>query len=58
MPVTVTNTTGTTLLSSNWVLSYHWTLPDGTDVSNSSNQVQTSLPSNLAAGTPSRSTRT
>jgi len=50
VPVTVTNTTGTTLLSSNWVLSYHWTLPDGTDVSNSSNQVQTSLPSNLAAG--------
>jgi RHS repeat-associated protein len=50
VPVTVTNTTGTTLSSSNWVLSYHWTLPDGTDVSNSGNQVQTSLPSSLAAG--------
>jgi RHS repeat-associated protein len=50
VPVTVTNTTGTTLSASNWALSYHWTLPDGTEVSNSSNQVQTPLPASLAPG--------
>jgi len=50
VPVTVTNTTGTTLSATNWVLSNHWTLPDGTDVSNSSNQVQTALPADLAPG--------
>jgi len=50
VPVTVTNTTGSTLSSSNWVVSYHWTLPDGTDVSNSANQIQTALPASLASG--------
>jgi len=50
VPVTVTNTTGTTLSAGNWVLSYHWTLPDGTDVSDASNQVQTTLPSDMPAG--------
>ncbi len=50
VPVTVTNTTGTTLSAANWVLSYHWTLPDGTDVSSPANQVQTALTSDLPAG--------
>lgn len=50
VPVTVTNTTGTTLSNSNWVLSYHWSLPDGTDVSDGTNQVQTALPADMPAG--------
>ncbi len=50
VPVTVTNTTGTTLAASDWTLSYHWTLPDGTDVSTTANQAQTALPADLPAG--------
>jgi RHS repeat-associated protein len=49
-PVTITNTTGATLNPGDWVLSYHWLQPDGTDVSNSSDQVQTALPASLAPG--------
>jgi hypothetical protein len=41
VPVTLTNTTVSTWAPADWVLSYHWLLPDGTDVSNSSDQVQT-----------------
>ena len=52
VPVTVNNTTAGNWAASNEVLTYHWTLPDGTDVTNSSNQLQTALPADLApAGT-------
>ncbi len=50
VPVTVTNTTGTTLGSADWAPSYHWTLPDGTDVTSSANQAQTALPADIAPG--------
>jgi RHS repeat-associated protein len=46
--VTVTNTTATTWSSTNRALSYHWALPDGTDVTNSANQLTTPLPTSLA----------
>jgi RHS repeat-associated protein len=48
VPVTLANTTSSTWSSSDWVLSYHWLLPDGTDVSTSSDQVQTALPASMA----------
>jgi hypothetical protein len=50
VPVTLTNTTTSTWSRKDWVLSYHWLLPDGTDVSNSGNQVQTSLGADMAPG--------
>ena len=50
VPVTVTNTTGSTLKASDYALTYHWTLPDGTDQTSSGNQVQTTLPADLAPG--------
>src|SRR5258706_9540079 len=43
VPVTVTNTTGAALASPDWVLKYHWSLPDGTEISDASNQLQTPL---------------
>src|SRR5262249_12369589 len=46
--VTLTNTTASTWAASNWVLSYHWLLPDGTDVSSPANQAQTALPADMA----------
>ncbi|SED95492.1 RHS repeat-associated core domain-containing protein [Streptomyces sp. TLI_105] len=47
---TLTNTTASTWNTADHVLSYKWTLPDGTDVTNGGNQVQTVLPSNVAPG--------
>jgi len=49
-PVTINNTTGATWTAASEVLTYHWNLPDGTDVTTTGNQVQTALPSDLAAG--------
>ncbi|WP_051969696.1 DNRLRE domain-containing protein [Kitasatospora azatica] len=49
VPVTVNNTTSSTWAAAGEVLTYHWTLPDGTDVTGSS-QLQTALPSDLAPG--------
>jgi hypothetical protein len=49
--VTLTNTTATNWAASNRVLSYHWFLPDGTtEVSNSTNQLQTALPGDVVKG--------
>ncbi|CAG6394691.1 RHS repeat-associated core domain-containing protein [Actinacidiphila cocklensis] len=48
--VTVTNTTNTTWSAASEVLSYRWTLPDGTDVTNGGNQIQTALPQDLSPG--------
>ncbi|MGP3637040.1 golvesin C-terminal-like domain-containing protein [Streptomyces sp. 24-1644] len=47
---TLTNTTAATWNAADQVLSYKWTLPDGTDVTNGGNQVRTALPSNVAPG--------
>ncbi|MFD6278456.1 DNRLRE domain-containing protein, partial [Streptomyces sp. NPDC060209] len=47
---TLTNTTAATWNTADHVLSYRWTLPDGTDVTNGGNQVQTALPSNVVPG--------
>jgi RHS repeat-associated protein len=48
--VTVTNTTDTVWPAASEVLSYRWTLPDGTDVTNGGNQIQTALPQDLSPG--------
>jgi RHS repeat-associated protein len=48
VPVTLTNTTSATWSAADWVLSYHWLLPDGTDISTSANQLQTALPASMA----------
>ncbi|MBO0807216.1 MAG: DNRLRE domain-containing protein, partial [Actinobacteria bacterium] len=50
VPVTLTNTTSGTWAKADWVLSYHWLLPDGTDISDSSNQQQTPLAADMAPG--------
>jgi RHS repeat-associated protein len=50
VPVTVNNTTGSTWAAASQKLTYHWTLPDGTDVTNTSNQATTALPADLAPG--------
>ncbi|MFF3911723.1 DNRLRE domain-containing protein [Streptomyces sp. NPDC001848] len=50
VPVTINNTTGSTWSASNEQLTYHWTLPDGTDVTNTGNQLATSLPSDMTPG--------
>jgi len=50
VPVTLTNTTASTWSAADWVLSYHWLLPDGTEVSNAANQAQTALPAAMAPG--------
>ncbi|CAM5276078.1 hypothetical protein STANM309S_04927 [Streptomyces tanashiensis] len=47
---TLTNTTASTWNSADHVLTYKWTLPDGTDVTTGGNQVQTALPANVAPG--------
>jgi RHS repeat-associated protein len=49
-PVTITNSTSSTWLKADWVLSYRWELPDGTDVTNSGNQRETALPVDLPSG--------
>ena len=48
--VTLTNTTGTTWTAADWVLSYHWLLPDGTDITTATNQAQTPLPADMPPG--------
>ncbi len=48
--VTVTNTTNATWSAADEALSYRWTLPDGTDVTNGGNQIQTALPEDLSPG--------
>jgi RHS repeat-associated protein len=45
--VTLTNPTATTWSNTNRALSYHWELPDGTDVTNTANQLQTPLPASV-----------
>ncbi|PRX49389.1 RHS repeat-associated protein [Prauserella shujinwangii] len=47
IPVTLTNTTGTTWSAGNRVLSYRWKLPDGTDVTTSGNRLETALPADV-----------
>jgi RHS repeat-associated protein len=49
-PVTINNTTSATWAAANEVLTYHWNLPDGSDVTAPANQLQTKLPSDLAPG--------
>jgi RHS repeat-associated protein len=58
-PVTLTNTTSTTWDSAstcgtscpdNWVLSYHWVTPDGTDMSPGSDPVAAALPATMKPG--------
>ncbi|MGW0998335.1 golvesin C-terminal-like domain-containing protein [Streptomyces sp. NPDC002523] len=48
--VSLTNTTNATWTASGEALSYRWTLPDGTDVTNGGNQIQTALPQDLSPG--------
>lgn len=48
--VTLTNTTTSVWTAADKVLSYTWTLPDGTDVTTSGNQLQTALPEDLVPG--------
>lgn len=50
VPVTLTNTTASAWPAADWVLSYHWLTPDGTDVSDASDQKQTALPADMAPG--------
>ncbi|GAA4526914.1 golvesin C-terminal-like domain-containing protein [Amycolatopsis samaneae] len=47
VPVTLTNTTGQTWTAGDHVLSYHWELPDGTDVTGPGNRLETTLPKDL-----------
>ncbi len=49
-PVTINNTTNATWTAAGEVLTYHWKLPDGTDVTGSGNQLRTRLPADLAPG--------
>jgi RHS repeat-associated protein len=48
--VDVSDTVARTLTKADYVLSYRWTLPDGTDVTNSGNQLQTALPKDIVPG--------
>jgi RHS repeat-associated protein len=48
--VTLSNPTLTAWAPDTWELSYHWTQPDGTEVSNASNQVATQLPEQIDPG--------
>nr|WP_246220888.1 DNRLRE domain-containing protein [Phytoactinopolyspora mesophila] len=48
--VTVTNTTDETWTTSDYVLSYHWAAPDGSDVTTAANRAETELPQDLAPG--------
>ncbi|WP_079044715.1 MULTISPECIES: DNRLRE domain-containing protein [unclassified Streptomyces] len=47
---TLTNTTASTWKATDRVLSYTWSLPDGTDVTNGGNQIQTALPADVVPG--------
>ncbi|MGW8890055.1 golvesin C-terminal-like domain-containing protein [Streptomyces sp. NPDC055749] len=46
----LTNTTTATWKATDQVLTYKWALPDGTDVTNSGNQIQTTLPKDVEPG--------
>ncbi len=48
--VTLTNTTDETWQTARHALSYRWTLPDGTDVTNAENQLRTTLPKDVPPG--------
>ncbi|ADB29853.1 YD repeat protein [Kribbella flavida DSM 17836] len=48
--VTVTNTQAFALKASDYALSYHWALPDGTEVTSATNRLDTALPADLAPG--------
>jgi RHS repeat-associated protein len=50
VPFTLANTTSAVWPKSDYVLSYHWTLPDGSDRTSRSNQLSTDLPVDLAPG--------
>ncbi|MFE7393314.1 DNRLRE domain-containing protein [Streptomyces sp. NPDC057582] len=43
-PVNVSNTTGARWNIADYVLSYRWSLPDSTDVTNGGNQIQSAIP--------------
>jgi RHS repeat-associated protein len=47
---TLTNTTTATWKAAEQVLTYKWTLPDGTDVTTGGNQIKTALPKDVAPG--------
>ncbi|MEU6879173.1 DNRLRE domain-containing protein [Streptomyces sp. NPDC046712] len=46
----LTNTTASVWKASEQVLTYKWALPDGTDVTNGGNQIETVLPNDVAPG--------
>ncbi|MEV0495877.1 DNRLRE domain-containing protein, partial [Streptomyces atratus] len=46
-PVNVSNTTGARWRIADYVLSYRWSLPDGTDVTNGGNQIQSAIPGGM-----------
>ncbi|MEQ4210402.1 DNRLRE domain-containing protein [Actinopolymorpha sp. B9G3] len=48
--VSLTNTTATTWPASSRKLSYHWALPDGTDVTTAENRLETTLPEDVSPG--------
>ncbi|MFF3250744.1 DNRLRE domain-containing protein [Actinacidiphila glaucinigra] len=48
--VNVSNTTGARWNISDYVLSYRWSLPDGTDVTNGGNQIQSDIPGGMEEG--------
>jgi RHS repeat-associated protein len=48
--VTLTNTTSGTWSAGDRVLSYRWSLPDGTDVTTGGNQLETPLPEDMSPG--------
>ncbi|MEU0566878.1 DNRLRE domain-containing protein [Nonomuraea sp. NPDC005983] len=50
LPVVVTNTTNETWPATTTAVSYHWKLPDGTDISTPDNQRKTTLGAPLAPG--------
>jgi len=48
--VSVSNPTAANWSAGTWELSYHWALPDGTDVTSAGNQVATALPRDIGPG--------
>ncbi|MEQ4205797.1 DNRLRE domain-containing protein [Actinopolymorpha sp. B9G3] len=48
--VTVSNATTSDWSMADWVISYHWELPDGTDVTTEGTRSETALPKNLVPG--------
>ncbi|MCW2929613.1 MAG: repeat-containing protein, partial [Actinomycetia bacterium] len=48
VPVTINNTTAATWAAASEVLTYHWLLPDGTDVTTKATQLQTAIPADMA----------